>query len=197
MTPPSGLKTVYTLYDEFKEYAEDRGPGEEYELVSHWAEDLGVRGYFSLIDEQEYRAGKEEAQDVLKDLEADPLGLQDDVAHKQEQMETFQRVQEEMGTNMAVAMFMVDALQFFEAKPKEEIKSIAIEIALLGTQGFNPNTSNYKLRSIPNKTFSGYHILAYYYVSFAIALPEMLRETQLPFEKEYETAQTLYRMGRP
>jgi hypothetical protein len=39
---------------------------------------------------------------------------------------------------------------------------------------------------MPDKTFSGYHILAYFYVSWAIAMPEVLHELQLPFDKEYE-----------
>ena len=48
-------------------------------------------------------------------------------------MEKFQKSQQSIGTNMAVVMFMVDALQFFEGKSKEEIKKIAFEIAMQGT----------------------------------------------------------------
>ena len=49
-----------------------------------------------------------------------------------------------------------------------------------------------KLGSIPNKTFSGYQILAYYYVSWAIAMPEMLAQLQLPFDEEYKLALTMF-----
>ena len=37
-------------------------------------------------------------------------------------------------------------------------------------------------------TMPGYKALAYYYVSWALAMPEHLAELQLPFEKEYEVA---------
>jgi hypothetical protein len=108
-------------------------------------------------------------------------------------METFLESQKEMGLNMAVVMFMGGALQFFEDKNKDEIKKIAFEIAMQGTQGYDPNVSNYKLSSIPNKDFSGYQILAYYYVSWSIAMPEMLGELQLPFDEEYKVASTMFK----
>ena len=103
-------------------------------------------------------------------------------------MKKFLESQKEIGTNMAVVMFMVDALQFFKNKDKEEIRKVAFEIAIQGTQGYSPEVKNYRLNSIPNKTFTGYHILAYYYVSWAIALPDMLKEIQLPFDNEYQLA---------
>jgi hypothetical protein len=54
-------------------------------------------------------------------------------------MEKFQKSQDKIGVNMAVVMFMVDALQFFEGMAKEEIKKIAFEIAMQGTQGYRPD----------------------------------------------------------
>ena len=41
---------------------------------------------------------------------------------------------------------------------------------------------------MPGKTFSGYHLLAYYYVSWKLAIPEMLAQLQLPYDAEYEVA---------
>jgi hypothetical protein len=91
---------------------------------------------------------------------------------------------------------MVDALQFFENKQIVEIKKIAIEIATQGTQGFRPDKDNYRISAINNKVFSevfsGYHILAYYYVSWSLAIPEMLNQLQLPYEEEYKLALTMY-----
>ncbi|MDM1350932.1 hypothetical protein HX014_09985 [Myroides marinus] len=57
--------------------------------------------------------------------------------------------------------------------------------------GIDPQKDGYSLPAIPNKTFSGYKVLAYYYVSWAIALPEMLNQLGMPFEKEYELAKSL------
>ena len=92
---------------------------------------------------------------------------------------------------MAVVMFMVDALQYFETIPKEKIKEIAVEIAMQGTQGFSPAKKDYNIPSIPGKWFSGYHILAYYYVSWALAMPDKVTELQLPFDKEFELAKQM------
>ena len=71
-----------------------------------------------------------------------------------------------------------------------------MEIAMQGTQGFNPDKKNYRISKINDKTFSGYHILAYYYVSWAIAIPEMLNELQLPFDAEYKVALTLFQPNK-
>jgi hypothetical protein len=50
--------------------------------------------------------------------------------------------------------------------------------------------SNYEVQSL-NKTMSGYQTLAYYYVRWAIAIPEMLPQLQLPFDKEYDLAKKI------
>jgi hypothetical protein len=61
-----------------------------------------------------------------------------------------------------------------------------------GTQGYDPNIKNYKLNTIPNKDFSGYQILAYYFVSWSLAIPEMVSQLQLPFDAEYKLAVTMF-----
>jgi hypothetical protein len=72
-----------------------------------------------------------------------------------------------------------------------KIRQIAFDIAMQGTQGFRPDKKDYRIHSMPEKVFSGYHILAYYYVSWAIAIPEMLAELKLPYDAEYQLALTL------
>jgi len=47
---------------------------------------------------------------------------------------------------------------------------------------------DYTVNSIKGKVFSGYHILAYYYVSWSLFAPEMVSQLGLPYEKEYEMA---------
>ena len=108
-------------------------------------------------------------------------------------MDKFIKSQEGTGTNMVVVMFMVDALQFFYKKPKEDIKKIAYEIALQGTQGYRPDKKDYRINSISGKVFSGYHILAYYYVSCMLAIPEMVLQLNLPYEEEYKLAVTMHK----
>jgi Tfp pilus assembly protein PilF len=186
------LDKANKFYQEYQEYKVDRKPAEEYELVQHWAEDLNLEEYFELIGENQYRK-RSNIDDFIDSIEKDPFGINEKDPVKEQKMKTFLENQKEIGLNMAVVMFMVGAIEFFETKSKDETKKIALEIAMQGTQGYDPNVKDYKLNSIANKSFSGFQILAYYYVSWAIAIPEMLSQLQLPFDKEYELASAKYK----
>ncbi len=187
------LNLAAKLYEEYNEYRQDRHAGEEYELIQNWAEDLKLDKNFELVNEQEFRNKRTDIDNLLSNIENDPYDLESNDPAKKREMDQFQKSQQNIGTNMAVVMFMVEAIQFFENKQKEEIKNIALEIATLGTQGFNPKEDNYRISAIKNKTFSGYHILAYYYVSWALAIPEMLSQLQLPFNEEYKLALSIHK----
>lgn len=65
-----------------------------------------------------------------------------------------------------------------------------LPLRLWQAYGYSPEKSDYRIKG---KTFSGYHILAYYYVSWALSLPDMLEELQLPYSREYELALRMYR----
>jgi hypothetical protein len=182
---PLELKQATGFYDEYLQYKDDKEPAEEYELVLHWAEDLKLDKNFELINEHEYRTKRTDIDNLLSSIEKDPYELESKDPYKQREMDKFQKSQGQIGINMAVVMFMVDALKYFEGKPKEEIKKIAIEIAMQGTQGYRPDKDDYRISAIKSKTFTGYHILAYYYISFSIAIPEMLSQLQLPYDEEY------------
>lgn len=179
------------LYNEYLEYKDDRKPGEEYELVANWAEDLSLNKFFELEGEIQFRK-RGSVNSFIESMDNDPLGIIDRDPVKERENKKFLESENAMGINMAVAMFMVSALQYFEGMDMEEIKKIAIEIALQGTQGYNPKKNDYTLHSIPDKTFSGYQILAFYYVSWALAIPEMLDQLNLPYKEEYKVAQSMY-----
>jgi len=135
-------KTAKDMYAEFYEYRDDRGSGEEYELIENWAKDLKLEKYFELVDEEIF--GKEKSlDDIIDEIEKDPFDLESRDPRKEKEMEDFQKSQKEMGTNMAVVMYMVEALEFFQNMPKQKIKEIAYEIALQGTQGYRPENKNY------------------------------------------------------
>lgn len=175
------------FYEEFLEYRDDKNPAEEYELIQHWAEDLQVDSYFKLVSEKEFRNKGNAIDDVLEKISSDPYNL-NDAPEESEEMEKFLNSYKDSGVNLAVVAYMVEALSFFKALSQDKIKEIAFEIAMQGRQGYNPNGESYKLATVSNKTFTGYQILAYYYVSWALAIPEMLGQLQLPFEKEYQLA---------
>jgi len=187
------LKEAERMYKEFLEYKTDRKAGEEYELVQHWAEDLKLQDNFELVDEIAYRNRTASVDDLLKSIEEDPYDLNSNKAYKDRQMDKFQKSASNIGLNMAVVMFMVDALQYFDNVPKDKIKLAAFEIATVGTQGIVPEKKGYKLSSVPNKDFSGYHLLAYYYVTWSLAIPEMVAQLHLPYDNEYAMATSMHK----
>lgn len=115
---PAEIKQAQAFYDEFSEYRVDKKPGEEFELVIHWAEDLKLEKNFELDDEELHRK-RSNMDSILNSLESDPLGLKEKDPAKERDMETFMKSQAKIGTNMAVVMFMVGALEYFEDMPKE------------------------------------------------------------------------------
>lgn len=58
------------------------------------------------------------------------------------------------------------------------------------------DNKGYKLNSVPGKEFSGYHIMAWYYVSWMLAMPDDISVLNLPFKKEFEIAKSMDQSGR-
>lgn len=173
-----------SFYNEYLEYKDDRQPAEEYELLQHWADDLNLSENFELLDEASFHAEKEQKASLFDLFDKFNEPTKAIPGDKETEMRRFLATQQNSGTNADVVIFMAEALAYFEAMPLEKIKSIAVAIAMQGTQGYDPH-KQYTVDVIPNINFSGYQILAYYYVSFALALPEMLIELQLPYHEEY------------
>lgn len=181
----SEMNSAKSMYDEYLEYRNDPEPGEEYELVQNWGNDLNLSKYFELVNEKDYRGHIDALSENLYGYDDGP----DADADRELLMHEFKTAHENKGINIAVMMYMVGALDYFENKTPAEIKMTAFEIANLGMNGINPDDkSGYSVRSIPGSNFSGYQMLAYYYVSFALSAPQILPELQLPFDKEYEAA---------
>lgn len=186
----SELKQAEVFMEEFEEYRYDREPAEEYELVQNWADDLELSGFFELVQETAYRKGKS-PETLISEMEQDALGADEPDPEEEALMQTFLERHQDKDLNMAVVMYMADALKYFGKLSAEKVKSIAHEIAMKGMYGIQPEKKDYTLPAIPGKTFTGYNLLAYYYVSWAMAEPSKLRELQLPFDKEYAVAKQL------
>ena len=85
------LKHAQDFYEEYLQYRNDREPGEEYDLVQHWAEDLHIDKYFELIPETEYRTKRVDIDNLLQSIENDPFGLETNDPKKDREMEKFQQ----------------------------------------------------------------------------------------------------------
>ena len=190
------LKQAEEFYDEYLQYREDKEPAEEYEMVLHWAEDLKLDKNFELVNEVEYRTKRMDIDNLLSSIEKDPYDLESKDPYKQREMDKFQKTQEANGTNMVIAMFMVEALNYFEGMHHDEIQKIAFEIAMQGTQGYRPDKNDYRINLIKGKIFSGYQILAYYYVSWMLAIPDMVAQLQLPYDVEYKLALSMHKLHK-
>ena len=184
-------KTATTLYEEYLEYKNDRKPGEEYELVQHWAEDLELDVYFALVDEDKFR-NKNTAEQFMTNIEEDPYGIEEDDPIKAREMEEFLKAQEANGINTAVVMFMVSAINQLKSLPIEKVKEIATEIAMQGIHGYSIDGTVYRLASVSGKKFTGYEILSWYYVSWSMAMPDAVGMLGLDFVKEYEIATKMF-----
>lgn len=188
----SQLKKAEKAFNEFLGYSKNKEPGEEYDLVNNWADDFGLLPFFELLDEKEYRQKKADPITPL-DTGIGVFESTKDETYIDEQMSIFRKKHEGKGLNMPVVMFMIEAIKALKAKSNDETKGIAFQIAQIGMSGISPEKEGYHVPLLPGSNFSGYQMLAYYYVSWAIAIPEMLDKLQLPFDKEYTTAQQMFK----
>jgi tetratricopeptide (TPR) repeat protein len=185
------LKQAQSFYEEYLQYKTDKEPAEEYELIMNWAEDLQLDKNFELVDELQYRSKRLDIDNLLDAIEKDPYDLDSNDPYKTREMEKFQKTQANIGLNSAVMMYMAEALKYFAEMPQEAIKKIAFDIAMQGIQGFSTEKQDYRINAIPNKLFSGYQILAYYYVSWALAMPEQVDKLGLEYDEEFAAAKMM------
>jgi len=193
-------KKAKTIYQEYLRMKEDKEPGEEYDLIEWWAEDVKLKPYFNLVDEESPTLAASPTgssfklpEELMEELENDPFQLDTDRAFQDAEMKEFVEAQGNKGINMAVVMYMADALQYFSGRSKDKVREVGFEIAHLGRFGINPEKKeSYHLSSVPGNTFTGWRLLAYMYVSWSIFEPSQLKELQLDFAKEHEMAEILF-----
>ena len=182
------------LYDEFKAYWDTFKAGDEYEMLEYFVQSFNMEDLVEIIDESQVTAGMKadlSMKSDLKDLRGGALSEEDvDVANA-----SF-ALNHQDGANptetMMMSMYMLGAMEYFDKLNPRDVHRIAIEIAMVGVTGIDPK-KKYSIKSIPDKEFGGYEFLAYYYVSWARAIPEKLEHLGLPFSKAYESAMQLYK----
>ncbi len=185
------LQQADTFYKEYLEYSVDRLPGEEYELIQHWAEDLELDKNFELVDEKHFLSQRSDIDNLLTTIENDPYDLESVDPKKAKEMEKFLKDQDTKGLQLNIVMYMIGAIGYLQSLPIEKVKEIALEIAQTGAHGIDPNKDGYKLAHVPGKKFGGSQLLSWCYVSWAMGMPEMLASLQLPFDNEYEMAKKI------
>lgn len=193
------------FYDEFLAY-DDYKPGEEYELVEYFMDSLHTERFMSILPLSDYFDDSFDRMEKTKAMRDAALGedapaggnsfdgLTEEQKKNQDDFYAQNKDGEDPMKTMMMSMYMLGALEYFDGMDKMEIKKIAFEIAMIGTTGISPDKkSGYKVPSIPEKDFGGYQLLAYYYVSWALAIPEMLASLGLPFDTAWATAQEMWK----
>jgi hypothetical protein len=205
-TAAQEMKQAKEFYNEYLSYQKNDLSLEAYKLIQHWAEELRIDKYFTLIEENEYRGNSPIAlftKEGVTDLYPSPLagegkgeGESSDENPGLDAVTTQPLNYEgQPAGQMAVVMYCLSALQYFEDKDLSEIQKVGFEIAMLGRQGIDPANSEkkYHLDSIPGNEFTGLQLLAYMYAAFQVIDPFL--DTGLNFKKEYETAKEMHKMG--
>jgi tetratricopeptide (TPR) repeat protein len=181
------LKISKELYSEYLKYQKNDRALDAHELIRQWAKRLGIEGYFSLIEETEFRASKMDGAGEEPDHFINP-----ELQSPKTQID----FAKEPAGQSAVTMYMLAALQYFNGMPPAKIKEIGFEIGLLGQKGIDHANmeQRYYLKSIPDKEFTGLQILSYMYVAFHFIDPTL--DMGLNFKKEFETAKGLFESGK-
>ena len=181
------------LYDEFKAYLDTYKAGDEYEMLEYFVQSFNMEDLVEIINDEEVTAKMKadlSMKSDLKDLAEDALSEEDaDVANAQFALNHQDGA--DPAETMMMSMYMLGAMEYFDTLEPHDVHRIAIEIAMVGVTGIDPK-KKYSIKSIPDKEFGGYQFLAYYYVSWARAIPEKLEHLGLPFSKAYESALQMY-----
>ncbi len=192
---PNELKTAQHIYDEYLFYAE-KGykAGEEYDFVYTIAGLFDLEDYLEFVPEEEAKEEdyyKRLQSDIDKQIKEHPV-VKDSLVVNEINRDFRDEHSNNPEETMMMSMYMLGAMNYFDSMLLEDVRKIAMDIAVVGMGGINPNKKGYRVKTIPDKEFGGYELLAYYYVSFARAIPDLLPKLGLPFAEAYEAALQLY-----
>ena len=147
-------------------------PGDEYKLVDEFAEITGLRAWY----EWKIDPGQHEAVETApKEGTTNPALLRE--------------------KQPAAIFYFLDAFKRFDAMTMEQVRNVAFEIALLGRNGLDYASPDekYELRSIPDRKFSGLHLMCLMYAGFKRVAPE--HDVGMDLNEPFLTALQLYESG--
>lgn len=170
------LDDTLQLYFDFQRVLETYQPGDEYDLFETYAKYTDMLDYFRISTTA---SGPEPSFKTETELNQEKF---DKTHGKGDPIE-----------DAMMCEYMLNAMRNFAAMLPEDVAAVARECAITGMNGVKTDGStSYKLSAFPEKRFSGYEFLAWFYVSWAEAFPDMLQETGLPFHHAYEMARNIF-----
>ena len=183
------------LLDEFEAYWKDTSlkPGDEYELAEYFISSFDMEDIISIVPEEElYDAAKRKSESRPMSVDAGDYDMYtEEEKERQRRFEENSR-KEDPARDMMMTMYILAALEEFAKMTKPQVRKIAMEIAMLGMNGIDPSKqSGYRIPSL-DRDFGGYLLLAYYYTSWKLTIPEGAEQLGLPYLEQYRAAQQLY-----
>lgn len=159
------------LFEQWKATAKQVEPGSEYDLVDMFAAHLGMTKWFTWRPDRGF----------LPPENLD-LGTSEGVSNP----ELLQQ------KAPASVMYLLGALQKFDAMPESKVKEIAFEIAMRGREGIDYSDPDKKhtLTSLPGQELSGLQMMCLMYAGFKRFAPEL--DPGMDLQKEYEQALRLH-----
>lgn len=174
------------LYGKYKAFRVDFQPGGEYGLCRDFIEALGFGDLIVWVNEN---AAELDGSVLRRAKEAMQNVPEEEIAERNREFAENHKDGADAAETMMMAMYMLGAMQRFDKMHHLEVRKVAMEIAMIGITGINPNKKGgYRVPSFGDEDFGGYRLLAFYYVSFAREIPGMLAQLGLPFSKAYELA---------
>lgn len=181
------------LYDEFKAYLDTYKNGDEYEMMEYFIQSFNMEDLVEIVDEYHITNKMKANPSMHSDFKNGRTDIQheDDVDVANASFALNHQDGANPTETMMMSMYMLGAMEYLDTLEPSDVHRIALEIAMVGVTGIDPK-GKYSINSIPGKEFGGYQFLAYYYVSWARAIPEKLELLGLPFSKAYESALQMY-----
>lgn len=185
------LKQANKFFNEYSVFQKNNQALESYKLTQRWAEELKIDKYFGMVEENEYRSKRGDTNRLISNIDEERLDLKSSSAENA--LTKPFNYEDQPAGQMAVVMYCLSALEYFEGKNLSEIQQVGFEIGLLGTRGIDRSNTEkkYYLKSIPGKGFTGQQLLAYMYVAFQFIEPSM--DIGLNFKNEYNMAKTMHK----
>jgi Flp pilus assembly protein TadD len=162
------FKDAERLYALWKQESADLTPGAEYDLVDSFGEFLGIRSWY----DWKMDSGFIPPEGILDDVEKEGTTNPDLLKAKAP----------------ASVLYLMEALDRFANLTNEEVKTVAVEIALMGQEGIDYASpdARYSLKSIPETKFSGLQLMCLMYAGFKQISPEM--DAGIDLGTEYQQA---------
>lgn len=170
--PKDEMRQAFELHCEASRILSNYSAGDEWLLVRSFINKLHCNDFYVVL------GGEEPLVEKLK---------------KENSTQVFtDNVRKNPAVGSAILMHMVDAIRILGKMSIQDVKRVAVEIALVGTKGINPSKkSGYSVPGLGNTDMSGCRALAFYYVSWKLAFPEKIELLGLPFSNEYIQAKAI------